>query len=413
MATFSDDVSIASGALLRSNHDVTSDTTLTRDYYNVTVSDSGGNVVITLPAAASYTGVEFRIAKRAGNNLTTIQAQAGELIGGIANIIPVPLLTSITVESVNGGWQMVESPLEPNVRDVTATTSLVVGDFNITVSDTAGNVTLNLPSATNYSLIGRKLYLHKRAGTNTTTIDPAGSETIDSETIMILPYQGSIVLQSDLTSWRSVSRSFVPQYSADPVSWAAGQNWWRTDTSKLRVGLDTGVTAANIVTESDLSTIQIPASAFAPFATGGATAVTTTLATTLVPIDEYSFSASVSNRIAFKVTLPPGWNGTTLTARFNWRTTSASANDVKWQIVARYVGNGVSPDVAFGTAATVTDTNTGAEYLNISGNTGTITPSGSFVSGCSVHLVVFRDPTDGSDTLASAALLDDVILTWK
>lgn len=230
-ATFATNVTIT-GPLIRPTSNISTSTTLDRTHYNVMVSDSSADVTITLPAAADYTGHEYRIIKRAGNNRTTIAAQSGELIGGLVNTIPLPLLTSVTLESNGSQWHMVESPMEPVIKDVSVTTNLAVGDFNITVNDTAGSVTLNLPSATNYSLYGRKIYIHKRAGINTTTIDPNGSELIDSDSTLVVPYRGSVVLQSDLTGWRSVGRSFP--LSADTLSVTAIELGHASDTTLAR-----------------------------------------------------------------------------------------------------------------------------------------------------------------------------------
>ena len=233
-ATFSTNVTVTGGPLIRATANVTTSTTLSRAYHNVLVSDSAGDVVITLPDATTHTGVEFRITKRTGNNLTTITA--AELIGGIAYTIPVPTLTSVTLQSNGAQWQMVESPLEPIVKSITTagTTNLVVGDFNLVVNDDAGSITLNLPRATNFALLGRKIYIQKRDGTNTTTLSATGSDTIDGATSLTIPYKGSLVLQSDLSAWRIMGTTFLALLTADPSVVADGALWYRSDTDVFK-----------------------------------------------------------------------------------------------------------------------------------------------------------------------------------
>lgn len=242
-ATFSTNVSVTGGPLIRASANVTSSTTLSRAYHNVLVSDSAGDVVLTLPDATTHTGVEFRITKRTGNNKTTVTAS--ELIGGIAYTIPVPTLTSVTLQSNGAQWQMVESPLEPIIKSITTagTTNLAVGDFNIVVNDDAGSITLNLPRATNFALLGRKIYIQKRDGTNTTTLSATGSDTIDGATSLTIPYKGALILQSDLSAWRIMGTTFLPLLTSDPSVVADGSLWYRTDTDVFK-GRANGATVA-------------------------------------------------------------------------------------------------------------------------------------------------------------------------
>lgn len=242
-ATFSTNVSVTGGPLIRASANVTTSTTLDRTYHNVFVSDSAGDVVLTLPDATTHTGVEFRITKRTGNNQTTVTAS--ELIGGIAYTIPLPTLTSVTLQSNGAQWQMVESPLEPIIKSITTAgaTNLAVGDFNLVVNDDAGSITLNLPRCTNFALLGRKIYIQKRDGTNTTTLSATGSDTIDGATSLTIPYKGALILQSDLSAWRIMGTTFLPLLSSDPSVVADGALWYRTDTDVFK-GRANGATVA-------------------------------------------------------------------------------------------------------------------------------------------------------------------------
>lgn len=199
------------------------------------------------------------------------------------------------------------------------------------------------------------------------------------------------------------------------IAMVAGNIGAATATTPSAADNDTSVaTTAFVQTElANRSTIWIDAGAMAPFATDGATAVTTTLTTNGVPVDEYSFDASTDKKVAFKLALPPGWNGTTLTAKFYWRTTATSGNCV-WTIAGIFARDADNPDVTLGTAQSVTDgAQATANFQSITSATSTITPAGTYGSGATIYFVVTRDADNGSDTLASAALLDGVLLTWK
>lgn len=110
--------------------------------------------------------------------------------------------------------------------------------------------------------------------------------------------------------------------------------------------------------------------------------------------------------------MPSDWNGGTFTAVFYWRST-ATSGVVKWQIEARSYGDAETVDQAFGTAQTVTDTQTGtASQTLISAATSAITASGTPAASELLHIRVARLGGDGSDTLTVDALLVGVMLNY-
>jgi hypothetical protein len=108
--------------------------------------------------------------------------------------------------------------------------------------------------------------------------------------------------------------------------------------------------------------------------------------------------------------LPSDWTST-VDATFTWYTT-ATTGDVVWQLSTICVANAETGDPAFNTASTVTDT---AQGTTNQYNVATIT--GVTVTGCAagetLYLRVFRDPTNGSDTLAATARLVGVELILR
>lgn len=108
--------------------------------------------------------------------------------------------------------------------------------------------------------------------------------------------------------------------------------------------------------------------------------------------------------------LPSDWTST-VDANITWYT-SATAGDVVWQLATICVASLETGDPAFNTASTVTDT---AQASANQYNLATIT--GLTVTGCAagetLYLRFFRDPTNGSDTLAATARLVGVELILR
>jgi hypothetical protein len=193
------------GLLLQPTHLITASTTLTTAHQFVIASDIAGDVVLTLPDPATGTNYNLVLMKRFGTNHTTYTSSV--LINAIANTMPLPIFEPVTLRSSGSNWFIISGASDTFFTAFTATTTLTVGDTRNSYNDTAGNITVNLPSATNYSTLGR-IYWHKKySGGNTTTLDPAGSETIDGASTLSLGTSGSVAIYSDLSNWRTLSSS--------------------------------------------------------------------------------------------------------------------------------------------------------------------------------------------------------------
>lgn len=108
--------------------------------------------------------------------------------------------------------------------------------------------------------------------------------------------------------------------------------------------------------------------------------------------------------------LPSDWTGTVDVA-LTWYT-AATSGDVVWQVATICVASGETGDPAYTTASTVTQTAQGTtNQYNVAAIT-TLTVTGC-AAGEQLYLRVFRDPTNGSDTLAATARLVGVELTAR
>lgn len=108
--------------------------------------------------------------------------------------------------------------------------------------------------------------------------------------------------------------------------------------------------------------------------------------------------------------LPSDWVGT-IDAAFKWFT-SATTGNVVWQLATICVANAETSDPAFNTASTVTDAALGTTLQQNDASITTVTITGC-AAGEVLYVRVFRDPTNGSDTLAATARLVGVELTLR
>ena len=87
------------------------------------------------------------------------------------------------------------------IRSITATGSIVSGDYAILANSTSGAITINLPTA---AILAGRIFVFKRvnAGANNVVIDPAASETIDGAAMYTLSAQwASVTIISNGTNW--------------------------------------------------------------------------------------------------------------------------------------------------------------------------------------------------------------------
>lgn len=93
----------------------------------------------------------------------------------------------------------------------------------------------------------------------------------------------------------------------------------------------------------------------------------------------------------------PSWNGGAIEVRIRWR--CATLGNVVLGAAACAFGNGQSADATLGTAAETTDSNTGADFENVS-DWMTITPAGSSIDGGhSLAVRFYRKAADALDTI--------------
>lgn len=161
-------------------------------------------------------------------------------------------------------------------------------------------------------------------------------------------------------------------------------------------------------------TLFIPASYFSAANSSPATATTRVNTTNNTVNEVWEFSASADQYVTCAFVMPDKWDGSSLKAKFVWRTSGTTTNAVVWSIAGTLARNVDQPDIALGTAQTLADESLTTAYLQqISAATGTIAPSGTYNSDAMLRLLVGRLATNGSDLQSATALLEGVWLQYR
>lgn len=157
-------------------------------------------------------------------------------------------------------------------------------------------------------------------------------------------------------------------------------------------------------------TVWVPALAMVPRTTSGAAFGSTESSTNKVMSKTLDFDAAAIEYAQFSVAFPKSWNLGTVTAQFFWRSTNTG--NCVWALQGVAISDDDLTDAAFGTAQSVTDGVTATTDTMVSAATSAITIAGTPADGDIVVFQVYRDATNGSDTLAVDALLLGIKLIY-
>lgn len=153
-------------------------------------------------------------------------------------------------------------------------------------------------------------------------------------------------------------------------------------------------------------TIWLPAGGLVPNETNGVELDTSETSTNDVMVDGLLFDAATSESAQAAIQMPKGWDGSAIVAQFIWTHPATTTNfGVMWGIAAVALADGDALDSAFGTAVEVSDTGGTTDDCYISPESGAVTVAGSPGAEELVIFKVYRDPADGSDTMAVDAKL--------
>lgn len=156
--------------------------------------------------------------------------------------------------------------------------------------------------------------------------------------------------------------------------------------------------------------IYIAAASMTPSATGGCAALATIATAANQPdIQTLDFDTTTEEYAQFSVVMPKSWNENTITFRAHWSHASTTTNfGVAWKLQAVAVSDDDAIAVAYGTAVAVTDTGGTTNDLYTTAESSAITVAGTPAAEDMVFFRVFREPSNGSDTMAIDARLHGV-----
>jgi hypothetical protein len=235
-------------------------------------------------------------------------------------------------------------------------------------------------------------------------------------------FQVPAALSTGTTQQSQATRTVISE-PASPVSgdtalipyYYDGAAW---QNARMKRDADSGLLYQGTLgyTAKPYKTIVIPASFFAATATSPATATTRNNTTNNTTDSVWSFSGSADNYITCSFPMPEKWDGSTLKAKFFWRSSTTSTNVVTWNIATTLAGDGDEPDIPLGTTQSVSDAGSTTAYLQkVTAATSTIAPSSpgsrAFAAGDTLRILVGRDGDGDGNT--DAALLEAVVLQYR
>lgn len=196
----------------------------------------------------------------------------------------------------------------------------------------------------------------------------------------------------------------------------AGTGAARSITSGAGVSVSNGNgVAGNPTIAADIGkqSIWVPAAAMTARITNGAAIGLVETTTNKVMISTLDFDASTQEFAQFSVRMPKSWDEGTVTFVPVWSHASTTTNfGVVWGLQGVALSNDDAADAAFGTAQTSTDTGGTTNDIYQGPESSAITIGNSPAEGDLVVFQVYRDPANGSDTMAIDARLHGVLVLY-
>jgi hypothetical protein len=180
---------------------------------------------------------------------------------------------------------------------------------------------------------------------------------------------------------------------------------------RVNAGATTLEWAAPSGSTAGLHDVAFPAGAMCPRTTNGAVYGVLNIGAGKPEVPYYSFDPTTQQFVTINWEPPKSWNEGTVTAVFKWAHPATATNfGVTWGIRGGAFGDGENLDAAFGTEQEVADTGGSTSYLYVSAATSAMTIANTPATRDNIQLEIYRDPADGSDTMAVAAYLVSVTL---
>lgn len=363
--------------------------TLTTPTLGVASATSINKVAITAPAVSSTLTIADGKTLTASNTLTFTGTDSSSVAFGAGGTVAYTGGTLAQFSSTTS------SQLAGVISDETGSGALVFATSPTLVTPVLGTPSSGtLTNCTGLPVAGTTFAATSRIHGRATAGAGAGEELTLSQVLDLVgsAAQGDILYRG-ASSWTRLAAGTSGQYlktqgaAADPV--------WATVSAS-------GGGSTNV---------WIPAAQWIPRTTTGCGINSLEASTNKINYDVLEFDPSTAEYAQVAIVMPSNWNAGTVTAKFHWTAASGSGS-VVWGLSGRAYADNNALDQATGTAQTVTDTLLTAAYEHITSATSAITLAGSPAAGQMVIFQLYRDATNGSDTLGSDAQFFGVEITY-
>ena len=317
----------------------------------------------------------------------------GALTGARNVTIPIDVQQLYAVKNSTTGSQAV------TFKYVTGTGSSVT----FTGGDTSTKLIYGVGSGSNPNLVDLGM------------VNLTGTQTLTNKTLTS-PIVGTSILDTNsnqlalLTATSSAVNEITLANAAtgnNPIIQASG------DDSNVGIALktkgtgviqaeDAGGTVA-AVKIAGKETMWIPSSAMYGATTNGADAQQVETTATRPDMKVLDFDASTAEYAQFSVAFPKSWAAGTVTYQVYWTPGSTNTGNCIFGLQGVSCGDSDTIDVAYGTAAEVTDAGIGTvEDQQITSESGAVTITAA-AAGEQTYFQLYRDAADGSDTFSADA----------
>ena len=317
----------------------------------------------------------------------------GALTGARNVTIPIDVQQLYAVKNSTTGSQAV------TFKYVTGTGSSVT----FTGGDTSTKLIYGVGSGSNPNLVDLGM------------VNLTGTQTLTNKTLTS-PIVGTSILDTNsnqlalLTATSSAVNEITLANAAtgnNPIIQASG------DDSNVGIALKTkgtgGIQAEDAggtvaaVKIAGKETMWIPSSAMYGATTNGADAQQVETTATRPDMKVLDFDASTAEYAQFSVAFPKSWAAGTVTYQVYWTPGSTNTGNCIFGLQGVSCGDSDTIDVAYGTAAEVTDAGIGTvEDQQITSESGAVTITAA-AAGEQTYFQLYRDAADGSDTFSADA----------
>lgn len=240
-------------------------------------------------------------------------------------------------------------------------------------------------------------------------------------------FNGVTVADGTVTLTNSTTNYVVAHRTTGVVSTATTTTNWDSTTYARLYAITTSGGQPSVIVDHRLDTnglllppqagttthaVPIMAAAMQPSASGGCASLATVATAANRPdVLSLDFDSSSAEYAQFAIPMPSSWDEGTLTFKIHWSHAATATNfGTTWKLQAVAVGDDDTISVDYGTAAAVSDTGGTTNDLYTSAMSAAMTVAGTPQPGDMVYFRLYRDPTDGSDTMAIDARLHGVSL---